>query len=75
MVIDDISQEIQNFADWRLEGCCDTIEYMFFGLYVLYGLFIHCFFHRTEILKPFKLLGVFVHEMGHAVATWVTCGE
>ena len=26
-------------------------------------------------MKPMKLLCVFVHEMGHASATWLTCGK
>ena len=72
--LDGITEEVVEFADWRLEGCCDEVEYIFFGLYCFYGLLIHCLFHRTELLKPFKLLGVFVHEMGHASATWLTCG-
>ena len=26
-------------------------------------------------LKPFKMLAVFVHEMCHATACWMTCGK
>jgi len=61
--------------DWQLEGCCDTVEYIFIALYFTYGVLIHILYHRTNVLYPFKLLGVFVHEMGHASATWLTCGK
>lgn len=62
-------------AEWTLSTCCDLEEQIFIGLYFAYGLFTHIFFHRTQILYPFKLLGVFVHEFGHASAAWLTCGK
>ena len=27
------------------------------------------------LMKPMKLIAVFVHEMGHATACWMTCGK
>lgn len=49
--------------DWKWETCCRKEEYIFLALYVFYGLGIHILFHRGKILYPFKLLGVFVHEV------------
>lgn len=30
---------------------------------------------RQTILHPFKILTVFLHELGHAMACWLTCGK
>jgi hypothetical protein len=59
---------------WRLHGCCEREESIFLGLYFLYGIMIHCFYMQ-EVFYPFKLLAVFVHEMGHGSAAWLTCGK
>jgi hypothetical protein len=59
---------------WDLEGCCDFEENLFMGLYVGYYLLTFLLW-RTVLLKPMKLLGVFVHEMGHASACWLTGGR
>jgi Peptidase M50B-like len=59
---------------WDLQPCCDFQEKLFIGLYVAYFVLIYLLW-RTELLKPMKLLGVFVHEMGHASAAWLTCGR
>jgi Peptidase M50B-like len=69
------SETDDGFAEWHLEGCCDREELIFIGLYFLYGILIHCLYHRTEFFYPFKLLAVFVHESSHASATWLTCGK
>jgi Peptidase M50B-like len=49
-------------------------EWIFLGLFLVYYTLIHCLYDKA-FLKPMKLLGVFVHEMGHASATWLTCGK
>lgn len=61
-------------TDWQLQGCCARDEYIFLGLYFLYGFLIH-FLYAREVFYPFKLLAVFVHEMGHGSAAWLTCGK
>lgn len=61
-------------ADWQLKGCCGREEQIFLALYFLYGLLIHFLFLK-ELFYPFKLLAVFVHEMGHGSAAWLTCGK
>lgn len=33
------------------------------------------FFMNTAIVKPMKLISIFIHEMGHASAAWLTCGS
>lgn len=43
-------------GEWHLEGCCNTNEIIFIALYFAYGVLIHCLFHRTDLLYPFKLL-------------------
>jgi Peptidase M50B-like len=55
---------------WRLHGCCEREESILLGLYFLYGILIHCFYAH-EVFYPFKLLAVFLHEMGHGSAAFV----
>jgi hypothetical protein len=59
---------------WTLERCCQREEYIFMALYVVYYVLTHVFFW-SDFNKPMKLLSVFIHEMGHASATWLTCGK
>lgn len=33
------------------------------------------FLWNTALLKPMKLIAVFVHEMSHATACWMTGGK
>jgi Peptidase M50B-like len=61
-------------SQWLLAGCCRREEWIFIGLFVAYYLITH-FLYWKDFMKPMKLLGVFVHEMGHASATWLTCGK
>jgi predicted MFS family arabinose efflux permease len=58
---------------WDLDGCCKTEESIFLGLYAVYYVIIILLW-RTALLKPLKLLSVFVHEMGHAGACIITGG-
>ena len=59
---------------WSLDACCRNEEYIFIAFFFVYYLLIH-FLYDKAFLKPMKLLGVFVHEMGHASATLLTCGK
>lgn len=58
---------------WDLQGCCNTEESIFLGFY---GGYIIAFFllYSTTLLKPMRLLAVFVHEFGHASICWLTGG-
>ena len=59
---------------WDLNGCCGTEEYVFLAFY---GGYVVLFFvtWQLAILKPMRLLSVFVHEFGHASACWMTGGK
>lgn len=61
-------------ADWQLQGCCESEEIWFLSLFGGY-LVINFLLWRTAILKPMKLIAVFVHEMSHATACWWTGGK
>ena len=51
--------------DWGLDGCCGVEENLFLTFYVVYAA---AFFliQRWSLLKPVRLLTVFLHEFGHA---------
>lgn len=61
-------------TDWTLSTCCGTYEITFLCLMAGYLVIIY-FLWNTMIMKPMKLIAVFVHEMGHATACWMTCGS
>jgi len=61
-------------ANWTLSGCCDGEIILFLCLYGGYSLFT-MFFMNTVIVKPMKLVSIFVHEFSHASAAWLTCGS
>lgn len=61
-------------TDWQLKTCCGTYEIVFLCLMAGYLVIIY-FTWNTMLMKPMKLLAVFVHEMGHATACWMTCGS
>ncbi|KAL9182491.1 hypothetical protein ACHAXT_013143 [Thalassiosira profunda] len=46
----------------------------FLTLYLVY-LVVILLFHDTLLMYPFRLLTTFLHEMSHAIACWVTCGD
>ena len=54
-------------TEWGLTGCCDTADIVFIVLAILYPIIIN-FLWTTPVIFPFKLLTVFLHEMGHATA-------
>ena len=59
---------------WMLDGCCETQEIVFLGFFAFY-LVTNYFLWNTFLMKPVKLIAVFVHEMGHATACWMTGGS
>lgn len=59
---------------WTLDNCCGTMEIIFLCLFAGF-MVIDFFLWNTAILKPMKLLAVFVHEMSHACACWATGGS
>mmetsp|Transcript_4588 Transcript_4588/g.6775 ORF Transcript_4588/g.6775 Transcript_4588/m.6775 type:complete len:237 (+) Transcript_4588:68-778(+) len=60
--------------DWDLSKCCGDEEYLFMGLFGVYCA-INLALWKTPLLKPMKLIAVFIHEMSHATACWMTGGE
>lgn len=60
--------------DWQLTTCCDTNEIIFLCFYCGY-IVISLLLYNTFLLKPMRLLSVFVHEFGHASACWMTGGK
>lgn len=63
-----IVDTIQSFrmakVDWTLSLCCGTQEVIFCVLCGGY-LIINYFLWNVFLVKPMKLIAVFVHEMGH----------
>lgn len=60
--------------NWDLSKCCGDEEIIFLSL--MCGYFLANFFlWNTALLKPMKLIAVFVHEMSHATACWMTGGK
>jgi Peptidase M50B-like len=62
-------------AQWDLHGCCNGRHEMSFLAF--YGGYIVVFFllYSTTLLKPMRLLAVFIHEFGHASVCWMTGGS
>ncbi|TMW64721.1 hypothetical protein Poli38472_011601 [Pythium oligandrum] len=54
--------------------CCNDKQYLSIFLIALYAVLIFKLW-RLSILHPFKILTVFLHELGHATAAWLTCGK
>lgn len=46
----------------------------FLCLYAAY-ICIILIFHNTIVCYPFRLLTTFLHELSHAIACWITCGD
>ena len=65
---------LASMPNWEVTGGMDKEEYIFLGCYVFYIIVVWILYWRV-VMKPMKLLAVFVHEMGHAVAAWLTCGK
>lgn len=61
--------------NWTLQGCCgESEEIVFICLYCFYSL-ITMFTMEKSVAKPMKLIAIFIHEMGHASAAWLTGGQ
>lgn len=63
-----------NNDDWTTWDCCNNDQLSSIFLIVGYALLILKLW-RVQILHPFKILTVFLHELGHATAVWLTCGK
>jgi len=54
--------------------CCSEPQFLLLANYSLY--LVTCvLLWRSRVLRPLKLFTVFLHELGHAVAVWLTCGK
>lgn len=65
---------IEGAADWSLQGCCNVSQIVFVSCFAAF-LVIDGIFLEFKFMKPFKFISVFVHEMGHSGATWLTGGK
>ena len=63
-----------NNINWDLSGCCNRDTIVFLCCYAAYSLFT-MFFMNSAIVKPMKLIAIFMHEMGHASAALLTGGK
>ncbi|CAI5480519.1 unnamed protein product [Closterium sp. Yama58-4] len=61
-------------ANWTLAGCCNTQQTLFLSCSGVYALVILVLW-RTIVLMPFKLISVYLHEIGHASACVMTGGK
>ncbi|KAK1740880.1 metallopeptidase (family M50) [Skeletonema marinoi] len=61
-------------TNWKLDGCCGRFETIFLSCFAAYLVVIKLLWN-TFIMKPMKLVAVFVHEFGHATACWLTGGK
>jgi hypothetical protein len=71
-----LTQDVNEAAtgpNWTLSNCCGKSEKILVSLVPCYLLVIAVLWN-TVLLKPMKLVAVFVHEMSHAIACWLTCG-
>ena len=69
----DMNDETTGGPDWTLSTCCGKYEKLLISLVPVY-LAIIAILWNTVLVKPMKLVAVFVHEMSHAIACWLTCG-
>lgn len=54
--------------------CCNESQGAFLFLFAVY--LVICFLTwQSELMKPMRMIAVFLHELSHAIATWLTCGE
>ena len=58
-------------AQW---SCCNDRQTLFLLLYLAY-ICLALITWNTYLAKPLRLMAVFLHEMSHAIACWLTCGE
>lgn len=61
-------------VNWELKSCCKHDQVVFVAMVGVYIVVILSLW-RTVLLTPFKLITVFLHEMSHALACKLTCGQ
>lgn len=59
-------------VNWDLNACCGTEEIVFLVLFGVYFV-INLLLWKTFILKPMKLMAVFVHEV--SLSSFSLCGK
>jgi Peptidase M50B-like len=60
--------------EWKLNGCCGAEERIFLCFYAAYVV-LFVFVSKTLVMKPMRLLAVFLHEFSHAAMAWLTGGK
>ncbi|KAK3440468.1 hypothetical protein EUGRSUZ_B00733 [Eucalyptus grandis] len=60
--------------NWELRNCCHHEQVVFLITISVCTVVILALW-RTVLLKPFKLVTVFLHEASHAIACKLTCGH
>lgn len=53
--------------------CCNDFQIVVIGTHII-SLIIVLVLSSTTILRPLRLLSVYLHELSHACAAWITCG-
>ncbi|KAL4328813.1 hypothetical protein AHAS_Ahas13G0237600 [Arachis hypogaea] len=66
--------ELSQASTWQLKKCCNKEQVAFMITVSVYSIVILVLW-RTFLLKPFKLITVFLHELSHALACVLTCGS
>ncbi|KAJ6875042.1 hypothetical protein NC652_034691 [Populus alba x Populus x berolinensis] len=60
--------------NWELTHCCNHEQVVFLVTVSVCAVVILALW-RTVLLRPFKLVTVFLHEASHAIACKLTCGH
>ncbi|KAE9613911.1 hypothetical protein Lal_00016513 [Lupinus albus] len=60
--------------NWELSNCCNHEQVVFLVTVAICTVVILALW-RTVLLRPFKLVTVFIHEASHAIACKLTCGH
>ncbi|KAL2648968.1 hypothetical protein GLYMA_05G237900v4 [Glycine max] len=60
--------------NWELKNCCNHDQVVFLVTVAVCTVVILAL-RRTVLLRPFKLVTVFLHEASHAIACKLTCGH
>jgi hypothetical protein len=55
-------------------SCCNDEQTLFLLLYIAF-VALAVLTWKTLLAKPMRLMAVFIHEMSHAIACWLTCGD
>ncbi|XP_044476821.1 uncharacterized protein LOC123204278 isoform X4 [Mangifera indica] len=60
--------------NWELKNCCHH-DQVVFPVTVSVCAVVILVLRRTVLLRPFKLVTLFLQEASHAIACRLTCGE